>query len=62
MLSTTFERLFLEHIGRWIRPGGLLVMVVPYDRIYDCRAVLTPQFKDKAIYRLTEPEAARTPE
>jgi hypothetical protein len=51
------ERLFLEHVGRWIRPGGVLVMVVPFDRIYDCRAVLTPQFKDKAIYRLTEPEA-----
>lgn len=51
------ERLFLEHVGRWIRPGGVLVMVVPYDRIYDCRTILTPQFKDKAIYRLTEPDA-----
>ena len=51
------ERLFLEHVGRWVRPGGVLVMVTPYDRVYDCRAVLTPQFKDKAIYRLTEPEA-----
>lgn len=51
------ERLFLEHVGRWVRPGGVLVMVVPFDRIYDCRSVLTPQFKDKAICRLTEPEA-----
>ncbi len=51
------ERLFLEHLGRWLRPGGVLVMVAPYDRVYDCRAILTPQFKDKAIYRLTEPEA-----
>lgn len=51
------EKLFLEHVGRWVRPGGVLVMVVPYDRIYDCRTVLTPQFRDKAIYRLTEPEA-----
>src|SRR2546430_1121812 len=51
------ERLFLEHVARWIRPGGVLVMVVPYDRVCDCRTVLTPQFKDKAVYRLTEPEA-----
>jgi tRNA1(Val) A37 N6-methylase TrmN6 len=51
------ERLFLEHVARWVRPGGVLVMVIPYDRVYDCRTVLTPQFKDKAIYRLTEPEA-----
>ena len=51
------EKLFLEHVARWVRPGGILVMVIPYDRVYDCRAVLTPQFKDKAIYRLTAPEA-----
>ncbi len=51
------ERLFLEHLGRWVGSGGVLVMVAPYDRVYDCRAILTPQFKDKAIYRLTEPEA-----
>jgi hypothetical protein len=51
------ERLFLEHVARWVRPGGVLIMVVPNDRIYDCRTVLTPQFKDKAIYRLTDPAA-----
>lgn len=51
------ERLFLEHVARWIRPAGVLVMVVPYDRVYDCRSVLTPQFRDKAVYRLAEPEA-----
>lgn len=53
------ERLFLEHVGRWVRPGGVLVMVIPNDRVYDCRTVLTPQFRDKAIYRLTEPESAK---
>jgi len=51
------ERLFLEHVGRWVRPGGVLVMVVPYDRVYECRSVLTPQFRDKSILRLTESEA-----
>src|SRR6185295_9837557 len=51
------ERLFLEHLGRWVRPGGVLVMVLPHDRVYDCRATLSPQFKDKTIYRLTEPES-----
>lgn len=51
------EKLFLDHSARWVRPGGVLVMVIPYDRIYDCRNVLTPQFRDKAIYRLTEPES-----
>jgi tRNA1(Val) A37 N6-methylase TrmN6 len=51
------ERLFLEHVARWLKPGGVLVFVVPYDRVYDCRGTLTTQFRDKSIYRLTAPES-----
>lgn len=51
------ETLFLEHCGRWVQPGGVLVMVIPYDRIHACRGVLTPHFRGKAIYRLTAPES-----
>lgn len=51
------ERLFLEHVARWLKPGGVLVFVVPFDRVYDCRGTLTTQFRDKAIYRLTAPES-----
>jgi predicted RNA methylase len=53
------ERLFLEHCFRWLKPGGVLVMVVPFDQIYDCRGVLTPHFRDKAIYRLIDPESVQ---
>jgi 16S rRNA G966 N2-methylase RsmD len=49
------ERLFLEHVARWLKPGGVLVFVIPFDRVYDCRGILTTQFRDKALYRLTEP-------
>ena len=52
------EKIFLDHVARWVRPGGVLIMVLPFDRVYDCRTVLTTQFRDKAIYRLTEPDAA----
>jgi hypothetical protein len=52
------ERLFVEHVTRWLSPGGVLVMVVPYDRVHACRTTLTTQFRDKAVYRLTEPDAA----
>jgi tRNA1(Val) A37 N6-methylase TrmN6 len=51
------ERLFLEHVARWLKPGGVLVFVLPYDRVYDCRGTLTTQFRDKAICRLTAPES-----
>ncbi len=53
------EKLFLEEFFRWLKPGGVLVLVMPFDRVYECRNILSPHFKDKAIYRLTEPEAER---
>jgi predicted RNA methylase len=53
------EKLFLEEFFRWLKPGGVLIMVVPFERIHECRTVLSPHFKDKAIYRLTEPDAVR---
>jgi hypothetical protein len=52
------EQVFLEHTFRWLKPGGVLVMIVPFERVIDCKGVLTPHFRDKTIYRLTEPEAA----
>jgi hypothetical protein len=52
------EKLFLDEFFRWLKPGGILVMVVPFDRLHsECRTVLSTHFKDKAIYRLTEPAA-----
>jgi hypothetical protein len=53
------ERVFLEHVFRWVKHAGGLVMIAPFDRVYECRNVLTPHFRDKAIYRLTEPEAVK---
>lgn len=53
------EKLFLDEFFRWLKPGGVLVMVIPFDRIYECRNVLSPHFKDKSIYRLTELDAVR---
>ncbi len=53
------EQLFLGHTYRWLRPGGVLVLVIPLDRLYDCREVLNVHFKDKAVYRLTEAESVK---
>ena len=36
------EQVFLEHTFRWLKPGGVLVLIVPFDRVNDCRGVLTP--------------------
>ena len=57
--SQRMERVFLEHCFRWLRQGGVLVLVIPGNRIASCSDVLAPHFRDLGIYRLTEPEAAR---
>ena len=53
------EKLFLDEFFRWLKPGGVLVLVIPFDRIYECWNILSPHFKDKAVYRLTEPDSVR---
>jgi 16S rRNA G966 N2-methylase RsmD len=53
------EYLILEHTYRWVKPGGLLVLVVPGDRLSTCAEILAVHFRDKSIYRLSEPESIR---
>jgi len=36
------EQVFLEHTFRWLKPGAVLVMIVPFERVIDCKGVLTP--------------------
>lgn len=53
------ERLFLEHCFRWLQPGGVLVMVIPTQRVGTCTQVLAAHFRDISISRLTEQDSAR---
>jgi hypothetical protein len=53
------ETLFLEHTFRWLRPGGVLVMVIPVARLADCGDVLAVHFRDKTVYRLSAPESVK---
>ena len=57
--SQRMEKLFLEHVHRWLTRGGILVLVVPARRIADCAALLSRDFRDTRVYRLTEPESVR---
>jgi Uncharacterised methyltransferase family (DUF6094) len=57
--SLRMEKLFLEHVHRWLIRGGILVFVVPAKRITDCAALLSRDFRDARVYRLTETESAR---
>lgn len=53
------EQVFLEHCYRWLKPAGVLVLVVPGDRLSVCGRVLAFHFKDKKAYRLGSPDAAK---
>jgi len=53
------ESVFLEYCFRWLRQGGVLLLVIPCSRIGSCSSVLAAHFRDLAIYRLTEPEGVR---
>ncbi len=57
--SQRMERLLLEHVYRWLKPGSVLVFVIPGPRIEECTATLSVHFRDVRVYRLTEPESVR---
>jgi SAM-dependent methyltransferase len=53
------EVLFLEHTYRWLKPGGVLVLVIPGARLAECNSILASHFRDTRFYRLTAPESVR---
>src|SRR5712664_4891940 len=57
--SQRMEKLFVEHVHRWLIRGGILLFVVPAKRIADCAALLARDFRDTRVYRLTETESVR---
>lgn len=57
--SERMERLFLEHVYRWLKRGGVLVMAIPGRSLHDCSQILAHQFRDVRVHRLTEPESVK---
>jgi len=48
------EQVFLSHTYRWLKPGGVLVLVIPVERLAECGGILASHFRDARVYRLTE--------
>jgi Uncharacterised methyltransferase family (DUF6094) len=53
------EYLFLDHTFRWLIEGGVLLMVVPRERLDSAIPLLAGNFTGLRIFRLTDPEAER---
>ena len=49
------EFIFLEHTYRWLKPGGVLLFVIPQTQLTKCARLLGDQFTDLRVFRLTEP-------
>jgi SAM-dependent methyltransferase len=48
------EAVFLDHIYRWLKPGGVLLFVIPLPRLAKCARPLSEEFQDLRVFRLTE--------
>ena len=53
------EELFLEHTFRWLCIGGVLVFVIPFERLGTCIDVLAANFADVRPYLLSDSESQR---
>src|ERR1035438_5314790 len=54
--SRRTEQSFLSHTYRWLKPGGVLILVIPSDRLNECSQILASHFRDVRVYRLEAPE------
>jgi hypothetical protein len=60
--KTTFARTFLpkyadcmEYTYRWLKAGGVMLLVIPLLRLVKCARLLSEHFMDLRVFRLTEP-------
>ena len=53
------EFVFLEHTYRWLKPGGVLVFVIPQPQLRPCARLLSEHFADLFVYKLTEPASVQ---
>lgn len=53
------EYLFLHHTYRWLTFGGVLILVVQHAQLEPCIPLLSAQFGQFQVLRLTHPESVR---
>jgi len=57
--NSRMERLFLEHTFRWLVMDGVLVMVIPFERLHDCAGILSSHFASLSIFRMTDEDSVK---
>jgi hypothetical protein len=53
------EAVFLEHTYRWLQMEGILILVIPFERLHDCTGMLSSHFATLTAFRMTEPDSVQ---
>ncbi|MHB1702342.1 MAG: DUF6094 domain-containing protein, partial [Acidobacteriaceae bacterium] len=53
------EAVFLEHTYRWLAMDGVLILVIPFERLHDCSGILSSHFASLAVFRMTDPDSVQ---
>jgi hypothetical protein len=53
------EAIFLEHTYRWLVLDGVLILVIPFERLHDCAGVLSSHFAALNVFRMTDPDSVQ---
>jgi len=53
------EAVFLEHTYRWLRVEGVLILVIPFERLHDCTGMLSSHFTALSVFRMTDPDSVQ---
>jgi SAM-dependent methyltransferase len=53
------ELVLLEHTYRWLKPGGVLLFVIPQPQLKPCARILSEHLTDISVFKLTEPASVR---
>ena len=53
------EYAFLKHTYRWLKPAGVLLLVIPVERIDECSQILAEHFRDVRVYQLTAADSRK---
>jgi len=53
------EVVFLEHTYRWLAMEGVLILVIPFERLHDCAGILGSHFTQLAVLRMTDEESVQ---
>lgn len=53
------EAVFLEHTYRWLVMEGVLILVIPFERLQDCAGILSSHFAALNVFRMTDPDSVQ---